>query len=72
MASCHPPDQRWYKFKNVGQAPHSRAGHKMVADGTRVFVLQSESSVETWVDDPSVIHVLETSALWHLRVIIKD
>lgn len=57
----HGTDQRWYMFQNMGPAPSVRSGHRMAAVGTRVFVLGGESSSTSPSDDPSLIHVLDTS-----------
>jgi hypothetical protein len=52
--------QRWIKFHNTGPSPHSRMGHTMASDGTRVFVLGGFSSREV-ADENSLIHVFDTS-----------
>lgn len=57
----HDTDQRWYMFQNMGPAPSVRSGHRMAAVGTRIFVLGGESSSTGPSDDPTVIHVLDTS-----------
>ena len=54
-------DQRWYMFQNMGPSPTGRSGHAMASVGTRVFVLGGESFTPTKTDDPSLIHVLDTS-----------
>ena len=48
-------------FQNMGPAPSVRSGHRMAAVGSRVFVLGGEASITGQVDDPSIIHVLDTS-----------
>lgn len=53
--------QAWYIFKNMGPTPSARSGHAMASFGTRVFVLGGKSSLPGQLDDPAVVHVLETS-----------
>lgn len=50
-------------FQNMGPAPSVRSGHRMASVGTRVFVLGGESSSTGPSDDPTIIHVLDTSQL---------
>lgn len=50
-------------FQNMGPAPTVRSGHSMAAVGTRVFVLGGESSAPGQLDDPTIVHVLDTSKL---------
>lgn len=47
----------------MGPAPTVRSGHSMAAVGTRVFVLGGESSAPGQLDDPTIVHVLDTSKL---------
>jgi hypothetical protein len=52
-------------FQNMGPAPTGRSGHAMAAFGKQVLVLGGESNAafaQSRVDDPSVIHVLDTGA----------
>lgn len=48
-------------FQNMGPAPSVRSGHAMASFGTRVFVLGGESSAPGQTDDPTIVHVLDTS-----------
>ena len=57
-------DQRWYMFQKMGPAPTPRSGHAMASMGSRVFVLGGlggESLNPQKPEDPSIIHVLDTS-----------
>lgn len=58
-------DKRWYMFQNMGPSPSGRSGHAMASMGTRVFVLGGESFTPSKTDDPSIIHVLDTSTYRH-------
>lgn len=49
-------------FQNMGPSPTGRSGHAMASVGTRVFVLGGESFTPTKTDDPTLVHVLDTSA----------
>ena len=65
-ASSHAEfaDQRWYMFQKMGPAPSPRSGHAMASMGSRVFVLGGlggESLNPQKPEDPSIIHVLDTS-----------
>ena len=55
-------------FQNMGPAPSGRSGHAMASSGTRVFVLGGESFTSPKPDDPSIIHVLDTSKSLHCRL----
>lgn len=60
-------DQRWYMFQNMGPAPSARSGHAMASIGPRVFVLGglgAEFMNPTKPEDPTLIHVLDTSMLF--------
>ena len=51
-------------FQNMGPAPSSRSGHAMASVGTRVFVLGGLGGVSLnpgKPEDPTIIHVLDTS-----------
>lgn len=61
-------DQRWYMFQNMGPAPSVRSGHAMASVGTRIFVLGGESSSPGQTDDPSILHVLDTSMFNFLAI----
>lgn len=57
-------DQRWYMFQKMGPAPSARSGHAMASMGSRVFVLGGlggESLNPAKPEDPTLIHVLDTS-----------
>lgn len=56
-------DQRWYMFQNMGPAPTARSGHAMVAAHGKIFVVGGEANASSPQvrDDPSVLHVLDTS-----------
>ena len=56
-------DQRWYMFQNMGPAPSPRSGHAMVAAHGKVFVVGGEANASSAQsrDDPSLVHVLDTS-----------
>ena len=60
-------DQRWYMFQNMGPSPSGRSGHAMASIGTKVYVLGGESFSPSKSDDPSITHVLDTSAPHSLR-----
>lgn len=63
-------DQRWYMFQKMGPAPTPRSGHAMASMGSRVFVLGGlggESLNPQKPEDPSIIHVLDTSTFLALR-----
>ena len=57
------PDQRWYMFQNMGPAPTARSGHAMVAAHGKIFVVGGEANASSMQsrDDPSLVHVLDTS-----------
>lgn len=55
-------DQRWFMFQNMGPAPSGRSGHAMATWQNKVYVLGGESYTSQRVDDPSFVHVLDTSA----------
>ena len=63
-------DQRWYMFQNMGPSPSGRSGHAMASIGTKVYVLGGESFSPSKSDDPSITHVLDTSAYHTLCDII--
>ncbi len=49
----------------MGPQPSGRSGHAMAAVGPKVLVLGGESSSLSKSDDPSLIHVLDTSVSPH-------
>jgi len=50
-------------FQNMGPAPTARSGHAMVAAHGKIFVIGGEANATsaTSRDDPSLVHVLDTS-----------
>ena len=53
-------------FQKMGPAPSPRSGHAMASMGSRVFVLGGlggESMNSQKPEDPTVVHVLDTSEL---------
>lgn len=50
-------------FQNMGPAPSGRSGHAMATWQNKVYVLGGESYTSARADDPSFVHVLDTSAL---------
>lgn len=50
-------------FQNMGPAPTARSGHAMVAAHGKIFVVGGEANASSLQsrDDPSLIHVLDTS-----------
>lgn len=50
-------------FQNMGPAPTARSGHAMVAAHGKIFVVGGEANASSVVgrDDPSLVHVLDTS-----------
>lgn len=48
-------------FQNMGPAPSGRSGHAMATWQNKVFVLGGESYTSQRADDPSYVHVLDTS-----------
>jgi len=53
-------NQKWYMFQNLGPTPSGRSGHAMASVGSRVYVLGGESSPSPKVDDPGIVHFLNT------------
>lgn len=49
-------------FQNMGPSPTGRSGHAMASVGPKVFVLGGESFTPTKSEDPSLVHILDTSA----------
>lgn len=75
--ACSRPilDQRWYMFQKMGPAPSPRSGHAMASMGTRVFVLGGlggESLNTQKPEDPTIVHVLDTSKSAPLRFSFPD
>jgi hypothetical protein len=59
-------------FQHMGPLPSGWSGHVMVLAGSRVFVIGRESSTVSKPDDPSIVHVLETSECfrWYRKHLI--
>ncbi|KAF6766585.1 hypothetical protein DFP72DRAFT_839021 [Ephemerocybe angulata] len=57
-------DQRWYMFQNMGPSPSGRSGHRMAAQGTKVWVLGGESFAPVKGDEINSFHCLDTR---HIR-----
>ena len=52
-------------FQKMGPAPTARSGHAMASVGTRVFVLGGLGGASldpAKPEDPTIVHVLDTSA----------
>ncbi|KAJ7124536.1 hypothetical protein C8R44DRAFT_619859 [Mycena epipterygia] len=62
LAAFRIPNQSWYMFQNMGPSPSGRSGHGMAAVGNKVYVLGGEPFQPSKGDDPSFVHVLDTSA----------
>ena len=75
-ASSFQADQRWYMFQKMGPAPTARSGHAMASMGSRVFVLGGlggESLSLAKPEDPSMVHVLDTSTCYvHDIAVVND
>nr|ODN99924.1 hypothetical protein L204_02367 [Cryptococcus depauperatus CBS 7855] len=58
-------NQRWYMFQNMGPAPSARSGHAMVSAHGKIFVVGGEANqaLSDAHDDPSMIHILDTSKI---------
>ncbi|EIW73669.1 hypothetical protein TREMEDRAFT_59843 [Tremella mesenterica DSM 1558] len=65
LAAFKISNHRWFMFQNMGPAPSARSGHSMVAAHGRIFVLGGEANatMPTQKDDPSLIHVLDTTKI---------
>lgn len=56
-------DRWWYRFKNMGPTPKARSGHAMVSMGSKIILVGGESAPPSPPEDPTIIHVLDTSLL---------
>ncbi|BGP39376.1 hypothetical protein JCM10449v2_003314 [Rhodotorula kratochvilovae] len=63
LAAFKISNHRWFMFQNMGPAPSGRSGHAMATYGSKVLVLGGESYTSTKADDPSFIHVLDTTKI---------
>ncbi|KAM0789070.1 hypothetical protein ACM66B_003133 [Microbotryomycetes sp. NB124-2] len=63
LAAFKISNQRWFMFQNMGPAPSGRSGHAMATFQNKVLVLGGESYTSQRVDDPSFVHVLDTTKI---------
>ncbi|KAG0662430.1 Negative regulator of mitotic exit [Rhodotorula mucilaginosa] len=63
LAAFKISNHRWFMFQNMGPAPSGRSGHAMATHGSRVLVLGGESYTSGRTDDPSLVHVLDTTKI---------
>ncbi|KAG6844944.1 hypothetical protein H0H87_002277 [Tephrocybe sp. NHM501043] len=60
LAAFTVSDQQWFAFQNMGPGAPKRSGHKMVAAGTKIYVLGGEAFMNPGDLDPNLVHVLDT------------
>ncbi|BGP15347.1 hypothetical protein JCM10213_003428 [Rhodosporidiobolus nylandii] len=63
LAAFRIGNHRWFMFQNMGPAPSGRSGHAMATWQTKVLVLGGESYTSQRADDPTVVHVLDTTKI---------
>ncbi|GAA5986303.1 hypothetical protein JCM10908_003696 [Rhodotorula pacifica] len=63
LAAFKITNHRWFMFQNMGPAPSGRSGHAMATHGSKVLVLGGESYTSGRTDDPSFVHVLDTTKI---------
>lgn len=63
LASFKISSQRWFMFAHMGPAPFGRSGHSLVSVNNRILVIGGESFTSASQDDPTSIHVLDTSKI---------
>ena len=63
LAAFRISNQRWYMFQNMGPAPSGRSGHAMATWGSRIYVCGGESYTSERVDNPNMVHVLDTAKI---------
>ncbi|GAA6036042.1 hypothetical protein JCM8097_006582 [Rhodosporidiobolus ruineniae] len=63
LAAFKISNHRWFMFQNMGPAPSGRSGHAMATWQTKVLVLGGESYTSQRADDPSIVHVLDTTKI---------
>ncbi|GAA5868773.1 hypothetical protein JCM3774_003887 [Rhodotorula dairenensis] len=63
LAAFKISNHRWFMFQNMGPAPSGRSGHAMATHGSKVLVLGGESYTSGRTDDPSFVHVLDTTKI---------
>ncbi|GAA6017300.1 hypothetical protein JCM10207_003686 [Rhodosporidiobolus poonsookiae] len=63
LAAFRISNHRWFMFQNMGPAPSGRSGHAMATWQTKVLVLGGESYTSQRADDPSIVHVLDTTKI---------
>ncbi|WFD42628.1 hypothetical protein MPSI1_001274 [Malassezia psittaci] len=63
LASFKISSHRWFMFAHMGPAPFGRSGHTMVTTQNRILVVGGESFTGSAQDDPTTLHVLDTSKI---------
>ena len=63
LASFKISSHRWFMFAHMGPAPFGRSGHTMVTTQNRILVVGGESFTGAAQDDPTTLHVLDTSKI---------
>ncbi|GAA5977746.1 hypothetical protein JCM11641_001396 [Rhodosporidiobolus odoratus] len=63
LAAFRISNHRWFMFQNMGPSPSGRSGHAMATWQTKVLVLGGESYTSTKPDDPTMVHVLDTTKI---------
>lgn len=63
LASFKISSHRWFMFAHMGPAPFGRSGHTMVSVQNRVLVIGGESFTGEAQDEPTGLHVLDTSKI---------
>ncbi|WFC93651.1 hypothetical protein MBRA1_000273 [Malassezia brasiliensis] len=63
LASFKISSHRWFMFAHMGPAPFGRSGHTMVTSQNRILVVGGESFTGAAQDDPTTLHVLDTSKI---------
>lgn len=63
LASFKITSHRWFMFAHMGPAPFGRSGHTMVTAQNRILVIGGESFTGSAQDDPTSLHVLDTTKI---------
>ncbi|BGP07397.1 Tip elongation aberrant protein 1 [Rhodotorula toruloides] len=63
LAAFKISNHRWFMFQNMGPAPTGRSGHAMATFQKKVLVIGGESYTSEKADDPSCVHVLDTTKI---------
>ena len=63
LASFKISSHRWFMFAHMGPAPFGRSGHTMVTTQNRILVVGGESFTGSAQDDPTTLHVLDTTKI---------